>query len=139
MARNQRRSEATSEIRLEPLRDLCEACGERMWVAYHGIRTVTTLEGAVRLRLVVRLFLYGLQNTSKQTSVSAPQLAARGTAIIARNGLVICRATTPLDTTLIPPGAQYGATPSNRENRNPFRNAAFAILCTPLQRLSDHS
>jgi hypothetical protein len=54
MARNQRRPEATSEIRLEPLRDLCEACGERMWVAYHGTRTVTTLEGAVRLRLVVR-------------------------------------------------------------------------------------
>jgi hypothetical protein len=54
MARNQRRPEANSEIRLEPLRDLCEACGERMWVAYHGTRTVTTLEGAVRLRLVVR-------------------------------------------------------------------------------------
>src|SRR4029453_17252175 len=54
MARNQRRPEATSEIRLEPLRDLCEACGERMWVAYHGTRTVSTLEGAVRLRLVVR-------------------------------------------------------------------------------------
>jgi hypothetical protein len=54
MARNQRRPQATSEIRLEPLRDLCEACGERSWVAYHGTRTVSTLRGLVRLRLVVR-------------------------------------------------------------------------------------
>jgi hypothetical protein len=54
MARNQRRPEAASEIRLEPLHDLCESCGERAWVAYHGTRTVTTLEGSVRLRLVVR-------------------------------------------------------------------------------------
>jgi hypothetical protein len=54
MARNQRRPQATSEIRLEPLCDLCEACGERSWVAYHGTRTVSTLRGLVRLRLVVR-------------------------------------------------------------------------------------
>jgi hypothetical protein len=54
MARNQRRPEAASELRLEPLHDLCGACGERSWVAYHGTRTVTTLEGSVRLRLVVR-------------------------------------------------------------------------------------
>jgi hypothetical protein len=41
------------------------------------------------------VFLYGLQNTSKQTSgVSAPQPAASGTALIARNGLVICRVKT---------------------------------------------
>jgi Transposase, Mutator family len=59
VARNQCRPEATSEIRLEPLRDLCEACGERMWVAYHGTCTVTTLEGAVRLRLVVRRCVNG--------------------------------------------------------------------------------
>jgi Transposase, Mutator family len=54
MARNQRRPEAASELRLEPLRDLCGSCGERSWVAYHSTRTVATLRGLVRLRLVVR-------------------------------------------------------------------------------------
>ena len=54
MARNQRRPQAASELRLEPLNDLCQECGERLWVAYHNFRTVVTLEGLVRLRLVVR-------------------------------------------------------------------------------------
>lgn len=54
MARNQRRPQAASELRLEPLNDLCQGCGERMWVAYHGTRTVATLDGLVQLRLVVR-------------------------------------------------------------------------------------
>ena len=54
MVRYRRRSEAASEIRLKPLRDLCEACGERSWVAYHVTRTVTTLEEPTRLRLVIR-------------------------------------------------------------------------------------
>ncbi len=54
MARNQRRPEATSEIRLEPLSDRCRGCEGKLWVAYHNARTVTTLEGLVRLRLVVR-------------------------------------------------------------------------------------
>jgi len=55
MARNQRRPEAASELRLEPLDDHCRLCERRLWVAYHGSRTVATLSaGLVRLRLVVR-------------------------------------------------------------------------------------
>ena len=54
MARNQPRPPAASELRLEPLKDRCAACGQKSWVAYHSPRTVATLSGLVRLRLVVR-------------------------------------------------------------------------------------
>jgi hypothetical protein len=54
MARNQPRPPATSELKLEPLRDRCEYCTQKLWVAYHSPRTVATLSGLVKLRLVVR-------------------------------------------------------------------------------------
>jgi hypothetical protein len=40
---------------------------------------------------------------------------------------------------LIPPGTQYGATPSNPEQSNQLGNAGFATLGNPLQHVTDHS
>ena len=54
MSRNHPRPKADSELRLEPLDELCRGCTRRLWVAYHRARTVATLDGPVRLRLVIR-------------------------------------------------------------------------------------
>jgi hypothetical protein len=54
MSRSQRRPEAASELRLEPMDNHCPLCEGKLWVAYHNARTVATLSGLVRLRLVVR-------------------------------------------------------------------------------------
>lgn len=54
MARRTPRPEATHEKTLTPLKESCEQCGQPLWVAYHGHRTVTTLSGLWKLTLVVR-------------------------------------------------------------------------------------
>src|SRR6266516_3639987 len=48
------RQEATHSIRLTPLKESCEQCGQPLWVGYHGSRTVTKLDGLWRLTIVVR-------------------------------------------------------------------------------------
>ena len=49
-----RRLEATHSIRLSPLKESCEQCGQPLWVGYHGSRTVTRLDGLWKLTIVVR-------------------------------------------------------------------------------------
>src|SRR5438093_1659817 len=48
------RQEATHSIRLTPLKESCEQCGQPLWVGYHGSRTLTRLDGLWKLTIVVR-------------------------------------------------------------------------------------
>ena len=54
MARRRRRPPADYERPLSPLDTRCPLCGGPAAVAYHSHRTVATLDGVCRLRLVVR-------------------------------------------------------------------------------------
>src|SRR5712672_1696875 len=54
MARRSPRPEATQQVVLRPYQQVCDRCGEALWVAHHKKRTVTTLKGVYDLRLVVR-------------------------------------------------------------------------------------
>ena len=54
MARSSCRPTPTAHLTLAPLDDHCPGCGTSRWVAYHNFRTITTLDGVVRLTLKVR-------------------------------------------------------------------------------------
>src|SRR5262245_42057022 len=54
MARKAARPQPTATKQLQPLRKNCPHCEERMWADYDNVRTVTTLEGLVRLTLKIR-------------------------------------------------------------------------------------
>src|SRR5436309_6627205 len=54
MARRSARPEAAHEVTLTPLKERCEQCGQFLWVAHHGNRTVAMLSGLWKLTLVVR-------------------------------------------------------------------------------------
>jgi hypothetical protein len=54
MARRGTRVVATREEVLSPLATRCWTCEQPLWIAYANRRTITTLQGSVRLRLNVR-------------------------------------------------------------------------------------
>jgi MULE transposase domain len=53
MARRTPKPEAQFMTTLMPLRQTCEGCGKRLWVAYHCRRKVMTLQGVFQLRVVI--------------------------------------------------------------------------------------
>jgi hypothetical protein len=79
MARRTPRQEATHEKTLTPLQERCEQCGQPLWVAYHGHRTVTTLSGLWKLTLVVRES-YRADLSVLSSAVSTGRRRALGTA-----------------------------------------------------------
>lgn len=54
MSRRQQRPAASVQRLLNPRQQHCWVCAGPLWVAYHGHRTVATLDGLVALTLVVR-------------------------------------------------------------------------------------
>lgn len=54
MARKAARPEPTRTKQLRTLRTNCPHCGKRLWADYDNHRTVTTLEGLLRLTLKIR-------------------------------------------------------------------------------------
>jgi hypothetical protein len=54
MARTKARPAPTEEQKLEPVGRTCPSCGRRMWDAYTNHRTVTTLQGVIRLHLQIQ-------------------------------------------------------------------------------------
>jgi len=53
MARRTPRPTAPFATTLTPLRETCEACGTRWWVAYHRRRKIMTLEGLWQLTVII--------------------------------------------------------------------------------------
>ena len=53
MARRTSRPTAPFSTTLTPLRETCEACGTRWWVAYHRRRKIMTLEGLWQLTVII--------------------------------------------------------------------------------------
>jgi hypothetical protein len=54
MARKRERPAAARHVPLQPLQDICGHYGGTLWVAYHSVRTITSLDGLCQLYLTIR-------------------------------------------------------------------------------------